>query len=112
MITGAHVVLYTRDAAADRAFFADVLSFPAVDAGDGWLIFALPPSELAAHPAEVNNRHELFLLCDDVAATIAGLTARGAACTPVVDRGWGLVTQVSLPGGGKLGLYQPRHPQP
>ncbi len=112
MITGAHVIVYSRDADADRAFFRDVLKFPAVDAGDGWLIFAMPDSELAVHPFEANDRHELFLLTDDVAATLRDLAAKGVPCSAVADRGWGMVTAVTLPGGGKLGVYQPRHAQP
>jgi hypothetical protein len=109
MISGAHVILYSADADADRAFFRDVLALPAVDAGHGWLIFALPPAELACHPAEKAS-HELYLMCDDVAATVERLAARTVACTPVADRGWGLLTELTLPGGGKLGLYQPKHP--
>ncbi len=112
MISGAHVVLYSRDAAADRAFLRDVIGLdPGVDAGDGWLIFPLPPAEVAVHPAAVNDRHELFFLCD-VEATVSALSARGATLTPVEDQGWGRLTHVGLPGGGRIGLYQPRHPSP
>jgi catechol 2,3-dioxygenase-like lactoylglutathione lyase family enzyme len=109
MITGMHTVIYTRDADADRAFFRDVLGFSSVDAGGGWLIFAAPPSEVALHPAEANSRHELFLMCDDVNAEVMTLTERGDTCGPIRDEGWGLVTVIKLPGGGDLGLYQPRH---
>ena len=109
MITGAHMIIYSTDAEADRAFFRDVLKFPHVDAGDGWLIFALPPAEVAVHPAEENGKHEIYLMCDDVEATVRHLESRGIASTPVSDQGWGLLTEVTLPGGGKLGLYQPRH---
>jgi catechol 2,3-dioxygenase-like lactoylglutathione lyase family enzyme len=111
MINGAHVILYSRDAEADRAFLRDVLGLANVDAGDGWLIFALPPTELAAHPTEGEQSFELYLLCDDVEATIADLTAKGVETTgPVADRGWGLLSGIRLPGGGEVGLYEPRHP--
>lgn len=112
MISGAHMVIYSADAAADRAFFRDVLGFSSVDAGQGWLIFALPPSELAVHPAESNGRHEVFLMCDDIAATVTMLKTKGISCSGIEDQGWGLLTQIALPGGGTLGLYQPRHPRP
>ncbi|GIG69953.1 VOC family protein [Phytomonospora endophytica] len=112
MITGAHVIVHSTDAEADRAFLRDVLRFPHVDAGGGWLIFALPPGEVAVHPAE-GASHELFLMCDDVEATVTDLTAKGVAFTgPVTDQGWGLLTGIRLPGGGEVGLYQPRHPVP
>ncbi len=105
--------MFTEDAPALRAFLAEVLDLPAVDAGGGWLIFGLPAAELAAHPAPTAGRHELYLTCDDVQATVAELEARGAELTgPVRDEGWGLVTAIALPGGGELGLYQPRHPAP
>jgi catechol 2,3-dioxygenase-like lactoylglutathione lyase family enzyme len=109
MITGMHAIIYSRDAEADRAFFRDVLGFPAVDAGGGWLIFAAPPSELACHPAESNGKHELYLMCDDVQAEVARLGQKGIACGAVSDQGWGLLCTLRLPGGGDLGLYQPRH---
>jgi len=113
LITGVHAVLFTTDADADRAFFRDVLDLPSVDAGGGWLIFALPPAELAAHPAEESGRQELYLMCDDVEATVAELSARGAEIIgPVKDEGFGLVTAIRLPGGGELGLYEPRHASP
>ena len=113
MITGAHAIVYSRDADADRAFFRDVLGFPSVDAGGGWLIFALPPAELAAHPADAGGRHELYLMCDEIEATVAGLEAKGVEFTrPVSDEGFGLLTSLKLPGGGELGLYEPRHPIP
>ncbi len=110
MIDGAHVIVYSKDAAADRAFFRDVLGLPSVDAGHGWLIFALPPAEAAFHPGEENNRHELYLMCDDLPAIIAALAAKGVVCAPVTTENWGTRTQVPLPGGGEIGLYQPRHP--
>jgi catechol 2,3-dioxygenase-like lactoylglutathione lyase family enzyme len=112
MITGAHVVVYSRDAAADRAFFRDVLGLSSVDAGDGWLIFRLPPSEAAFHPAETNGRHEFFLLCDDIAAEVKRLAGKGVQCSPVKDEGWGLLVRLRLPGGGEIGLYEPRHARP
>jgi predicted enzyme related to lactoylglutathione lyase len=113
MITGVHTVLYTRDASADRAFFRDVLELRFEDAGDGWLIFALPPAELAAHPADENGRHELYLMCDDIKATVAELSVRGAEIArPVTDEGFGRVTAIRLPGGGELGLYEPQHQSP
>jgi catechol 2,3-dioxygenase-like lactoylglutathione lyase family enzyme len=110
MITGAHVVIYSKDADADRAFFRDVLRFPAVDAGHGWLIFALPPAEAAFHPADEGGRHELFLLCDDVHRVTAALEAEGFGHGPVTEEGWGTFTRVRLPGGGEVGLYTPKHP--
>jgi len=113
MITGVHAVLFTTDAEEDRAFFRDVLELPSVDAGGGWLIFALPPGELAAHPADEGGRHELYLMCDDVHATIDELKAKGVEFSgPVSDEGFGLMTTIRLPGGGELGLYEPRHPTP
>jgi catechol 2,3-dioxygenase-like lactoylglutathione lyase family enzyme len=111
VIDGAHVVLYSRDAEADRAFFRDVLEFDAVDAGHGWLIFALPPSEAAVHPAENNERTELYLMCDDLSATMAELKSKGVRSGPVREERWGTVTSLSLPGGGSVGLYQPKHPR-
>jgi hypothetical protein len=110
MISGAHMIIYSTDAEADRAFFRDVLDFPSVDAGGGWLIFALPPAELAVHPAPNNGKHEIYLMCDDIEGTVSDLKSRGISSAPVSDQGWGLLTEVTLPGGGKLGLYQPRHP--
>lgn len=113
MITGAHAIVYSSDADADRAFFRDILGFPSVDAGGGWLIFALPPAELAAHPADAAGRHELYLMCDEIGETVAELQAKGVEFTaPVSDEGFGLLTSLKLPGGGELGLYEPRHPIP
>jgi len=113
MITGAHAIVYTRDAEADRAFFRDVLEFPSVDAGDGWLIFALPPTELAAHPTGREARHELYLMCDDIHATVDELREKGVnIIEDVSDQGFGLVSALELPGGGTLALYEPRHPSP
>ena len=110
MISGAHVIVYSRDAEADRAFFRDVLGFKSVDAGHGWLIFALPPAEAAFHPADANGAHELYLMCDDLEAEMASLAAKGVLCSVVHDERWGSLTKMRLPGGGEIGLYQPRHP--
>lgn len=110
MITGAHMVVYSQDAEADRAFFRDTLGFPSVDAGHGWLIFALPPAEVAFHPGEKNGPHELYLMCDDLSAEMAVLRERGVVCSAVHEERWGSITHIKLPGGGELGLYQPRHP--
>jgi len=109
MISGAHVIVYSRDAEADRAFFRDVLGFRWVDAGHGWLIFALPPSEAAFHPAEANGTHELYFMCDDLKAEMEALRAKGVACSDVHEERWGTLTRIRLPGGGELGLYQPKH---
>jgi catechol 2,3-dioxygenase-like lactoylglutathione lyase family enzyme len=110
MIFGAHVILYSKDAEADRAFLRDVLGFKSVDAGHGWLIFALPPAEAAVHPAAENGVHELYFLCDDLKAEMASLTAKGIACSEVNEQRWGSITKMRLPGGGEVGLYQPKHP--
>jgi catechol 2,3-dioxygenase-like lactoylglutathione lyase family enzyme len=112
MITGAHTILYSSAAEEIRAFFRDVLEFPSVDAGGGWLIFAMPPAELAVHPTDGPDKHELYLMCDDIEATMAELDAKGVPSAPVSDQGWGLLTTITLPGGSQLGLYQPRHPIP
>jgi len=110
MITGAHIILYSKDPDADRELFRDVLKFEAVDAGRGWLIFALPPAEAAFHPADANNQHELYLMCEDVRAEIESLKARKIKCSPIVEERWGTLTRISLPGGGEIGLYEPKHP--
>jgi catechol 2,3-dioxygenase-like lactoylglutathione lyase family enzyme len=110
MITGAHIIIYSTDAEADRAFFRDVLSYPSVDAGHGWLIFALPPAEIAVHPAEEIDTHELYLMCDDLAAEMSALASKGVACSEVEEARWGSITRITLPGGGRVGLYQPKHP--
>jgi catechol 2,3-dioxygenase-like lactoylglutathione lyase family enzyme len=109
MIFGAHVIVYSNDAEADRAFFRDVLGLKSVDAGHGWLIFALPPAEAAFHPGD-NGRHELYLMCDDLNAEIRALGEKGVVCSAVHNERWGSITQITLPGGGSLGLYQPKHP--
>jgi len=110
MIFGAHVIVYSTDAEADRAFFREVLGFQSVDAGHGWLIFALPPAEAAIHPSDKNGAHELYLMCDDLRAEMASLGQKGVACSEVQEQRWGSITTIHLPGGGKLGLYQPKHP--
>jgi catechol 2,3-dioxygenase-like lactoylglutathione lyase family enzyme len=112
MITGLHAILYSPDADKVRAFLRDVLGLKSVDAGHGWLIFAAPPAELAAHPTEANERphHELYLMCDDLSATIKDLEAKGVKCEAITEARWGLGTSIHLPGGGELGLYQPKHP--
>jgi predicted enzyme related to lactoylglutathione lyase len=115
VITGTHAIIYAEDAERARAFFAEVLGYPYVDAHGGWLIFQLPPAELGVHPAAEpgarSGHHELYLMCDDVEATVAELEARGVEITaPVSDEGFGLLTRFRVPGAGEIGLYQPRHP--
>jgi hypothetical protein len=112
MIHGAHVIVYSKDSDADRDFFRDVLEYPSVDAGGGWLIFALPPAELAVHPAETNGKHELYFMCDDIQAFLRAMAAKDVACSPVHEERWGSLTQVTLPGGGTIGVYQPKHASP
>jgi catechol 2,3-dioxygenase-like lactoylglutathione lyase family enzyme len=110
MILGSHVIVYSRDAEADRAFFAEVLDQPNIDVGGGWLIFKLPPAELAVHPSD-SAAHELYLLCDDLDATMSELRAKGVEFThEVSEERWGRVTRFRLPGGGDVGMYEPRHP--
>ena len=112
MLIGAHSIIYSTNPDADRAFLRDVLTLPNVDVGEGWLIFGLPPAEVAVHPSDTNDRHEFYLMCDDLVAFVAALKTHKIACGPVQDRGWGVLTQLTLPGGGKLGIYQPRHARP
>jgi catechol 2,3-dioxygenase-like lactoylglutathione lyase family enzyme len=122
MINAAHVVIYTKDAELDRAFFRDVLGLKWVDAGHGWLIFALPPAELGIHPTEegcgpdsdvLKGRHQLYLMCNNVESTVQDLKGKGVEFTqPIKDVGFGLLTAMKLPGGSELHLYQPRHPSP
>ncbi len=112
LINGAHVIVYSRGAEADRAFLREVLRLPGVDVGGGWLVFALPPAEVAIHPAKRNGAHELYLMTKDVHAFVAAVARRGVASTPPRDLGWGVLTHVSLPGGGTLGVYEPRHARP
>lgn len=107
------MTVFSRDAEATRAFFRDVLELDSVDAGGGWLIFALPPAELGVHPTDGEPKHELFLMCDDIAATVADLQAKGVPLArPVSDEGFGLVAYVAVPGLGEVGVYEPRHPSP
>jgi catechol 2,3-dioxygenase-like lactoylglutathione lyase family enzyme len=110
MISGAHVVVYSNDAEADRAFFRDVLGFKSVDAGHGWLIFALPPGEAAFHPSDKNGPHELYFMCDHLKSEMAALRKTGVFCSEVHEERWGSMTRLRLPGGGEIGLYQPKHP--
>jgi hypothetical protein len=112
MLTGAHMVIFSSNVEADRAFFGEVLKLPSVDGGGGFLIYAVPPAELAVHEASSGGRHEVYFMCAEIRAFAEELKRRGIACTPVADEGWGLLTEVSLPGGGKLGVYQPRHARP
>ena len=112
MITGGHTVIHSTNPEADRAFFRDVLKFENVDAGGGWLIFSLPPSEFAVHPAEKNDLHEFYLMCDNAEAFVAEMTEKGVECEPTKNVGWGVLTSVTLPGGGKIGVYEPRHARP
>jgi predicted enzyme related to lactoylglutathione lyase len=118
MIHGVHLLLYSTDAEADRSFFRDVLGWRFVDAGEGWLIFALPPAELGVHPADSNSAPTkdrltaatVYLMCDDLAAEVESLAAKGVPCSPSQDAGWGITTTFRLPSGTTMGLYQPRHP--
>jgi hypothetical protein len=112
MIIGGHSIIYSANADADRAFLRDVLKLSHVDVGRGWLIFGLPPAELAVHPAEGNDHHEFYFMCEDVKAFVSAMSKHNIACAAVQDQGYGLVTSVTLPGGGKLGVYQPRHARP
>ena len=112
MINGAHIIIYSTDAEADRVFLKDVIGLAHVDVGDGWLIFALPPAEVAVHPGDKGDTHEMYFMCDDIAAFMAEMSARSIACSPPQNLGWGILTHVSLPGGGRLGVYQPRHARP
>ncbi|HTC49866.1 MAG TPA: hypothetical protein VK722_21265 [Candidatus Aquilonibacter sp.] len=112
MINGAHVVIHTTDSEADRAFFRDILKFPCIDAGHGWLIFAMPPTEAAFHDSEDNDRHELYLMCDDIAATLEDLKSKHAKVSEVSEQRWGKLASLTLPGGGRIGVYEPKHPSP
>lgn len=112
MINGAHVIIYSADAEADRKFITEVIGLPHVDVGDGWLIFGLPASELAIHPAEQGGTHELYFMCDDIGAFIDKMSAAGVAASEAKDMGWGVLSTVALPGGGELGVYEPRHARP
>jgi len=112
MIVGAHSIIYSRKPEADRALLRDVLELPHIDVGDGWLIFGLPPSEVAVHPSEKNDVHEFYLMCKDVGAFVKAMEQHGVKCSKIQGMAWGLLTKVTLPGGGTLGVYQPRHARP
>jgi len=111
MISGAHVIIYSKNADADRAFFRDVLGFKSVDAGHGWLIFALPPAEAAFHPGDKNSVHELYFMCDDLKSEMAALAKKNVTCSEIQEERWGSITKMRLPGGGDVHLYQPKHPK-
>lgn len=108
IIAGNHTLLYSTDSEADRVFLRDALKFPNVDIGDGWLIFGLPPSEVAVYLSDKNDVHEFYLRCNDVEKLIAEVRSHGIGYSPTCDSDWGILTQISLPGGGKLGIYQPK----
>jgi hypothetical protein len=110
MISGAHMIVYSKDAGADRAFFRNVLGLPSIDAGHGWLIFALPPAEAAFHPSATQGAHELYFMCDDLKAELAVLQKKGVHFSEVQEARWGSITKMRLPGGSEVGLYQPKHP--
>ena len=112
MINGMHAVIFSKDADADRNFLKNVLNLTHVDVGGGWLIFGLPPTEIAVHPDESSERHELYLMCEDIQAFSAKMTENGIAHEDIKDEGWGLLSNITLPGGGSLGVYQPRHARP
>jgi hypothetical protein len=112
MIIGAHSIIYSKKPEEDRAFFRDVLALTNVDVGGGWLIFGLPPAEVAVHPSDQNDVHEFYLMCEDLEAFVAQMKRHHIVCGPMQNQGWGLLTQLTLPGGGKLGIYQPRHARP
>jgi hypothetical protein len=109
MVFGAHLILHSTNADADRRFLTEILGLPSVDAGHGWLIFEMPPAEVAVHPAEAPAA-ELYMMCDDLTAEVESLGARGVSCSPVEEARWGSITKIALPGGGTIGLYQPKHP--
>src|SRR6188768_1764357 len=113
MLNGAHSIIYSTNAEADRAFLRDVLALPHVDVGHGWLIFGLPPAEVAVHPTDGDGgTHELYLMCESVEAFMEAMTEAGLACTPIAEQGWGRLTTVTLPGGSELGVYEPNHARP
>jgi hypothetical protein len=112
MTSGIHIVIYSKNAEADKAFFKDILKLTSVDVGHGWLIFGLPPSELAVHPSSDTEHHEIYLMCDDIKAFVQQMQKQKIECGEVQNQGWGQLVQLTLPGGGKLGVYQPRHARP
>ncbi len=112
MIIGSHSIIYSKNPDADRGFLRDVLKLPNVDVGGGWLIFGLPPSEVAIHPSEHNDVHEFYLVCDHIRAFVVEMKKHDILCSPVQETGWGLLTHLKLPGGGSLGVYEPKHARP
>jgi hypothetical protein len=112
MIVGAHSVIYSTKPEADRGFLRDILKLTHVDVGGGWLIFGLPPAEVAVHSSDRNDVHEFYLMCQDIQAFVSAMAMQNIACEPIQNQGWGLLTRLTLPGGGKLGVYQPRHARP
>jgi hypothetical protein len=112
MIVGAHSIIYSKNAEADRAFLRDVLKLSHVDVGGGWLIFGLPPAEVAVHPGEENGVHEFYLMCEDVEALVDAMAAKDIVCGPIQEMAWGAMTELTLPGGGTIGIYEPRHVRP
>lgn len=112
MIIGAHSIIYSKEPEEDRAFLRDILRLTNVDVGDGWLIFGLPPAEVAVHPSDKNDLHEFYFMCDDINAFVAEMGKAEIKCEPVQDMGWGVLSQITLPGGSKIGVYQPRHARP
>lgn len=112
MINGVHLIIYSTDAEADKIFFRDVLHLTNVDVGNGWLIFGLPPSELAVHPSSENDHQEIYLMCEDIKAFVQQISKQKIVCSEIQNQGWGQLVQLTLPGGSKLGVYQPRHARP
>ena len=110
MIIGAHVIVYSKDPDADRKFFQEILNFPAVDAGGGWLIFGMPCAETAFHPSSKNDLHELYLMCDDLPKLMETLKKKKVEFSAIHEERWGIITKMKLPGGGQIGVYQPKHP--
>lgn len=112
MITGTHLIIYSKDPEADKAFFRDVLKFPYIDIGHDWLIFRTPPAELAVHPSGENDKHEVYLTCDDIKEFLSDMSTQKIACSDIQNERWGQLVHLTLPGGGKLGVYQPKHASP
>jgi len=112
MLIGSHTIIQSKDADADKAFLRDVLGLPNIDSGGGWLIFALPPSEVAVHPSAKNGVHEFYLICDDIEAFAAHMKKQRVPCSPIQEQRWGRLVQITLPGGGKLGVYEALHQRP
>lgn len=112
MISGIHLIIYSKNAEADKVFFSDILKLTNVDVGHGWLIFALPPSELAVHPSSESESHEIYLMCDDIKVFVKQIKKQKIVCSKIQNQGWGQLVQLTLPGGGKLSVYQPRHVRP